>query len=196
MRESLVPSDPFALFARWMRVALRAGLREPTAMALATSDARGRPSSRMVLLKGVDTGFVCYTNRTSRKAAEITAAPHAALLLWWDVLERQVRIEGRARAVSEAESDAYFALRPRATQLGAWASPQSRPIASREVLEARLARVTKRFAGREVPRPPHWGGYRVIPSRIEFWQGRRDRLHDRLLFTRHRALWRLQRLAP
>lgn len=179
-----------------MRVALRAGLREPSALSLATVDAGGRPSNRMVLLKGVDHGFVFFTNLESRKGVELAATGRAALLLWWDRLERQVRIEGRVREVREEESDAYFRMRPRGAQLGAWASPQSRRIASRDALEARLARITTRFAGREVPRPPHWGGYRVTPARIEFWQGRRDRLHDRLLYTRTRGGWRLERLAP
>lgn len=196
LRQSRAPEDPFTLFSRWMRVALRAGLREPSALALATVDARGRPSNRMVLLKGVDHGFVFYTNRGSRKGVELAATGRAALLLWWDRLERQVRIEGRVREVRDEESDAYFRLRPRGAQLGAWASPQSRRIASRGALEARLARITARFAGREVPRPPHWGGYRVTPARIEFWQGRRDRLHDRLLYSRTRGGWRLERLSP
>ena len=196
LRQSRAPEDPFTLFSRWMRAALRAGLREPSAMSLATVDARGRPSNRMVLLKGVDRGFVFYTNRESRKGSELGATGRAALLLWWDRLERQVRIEGRVREVTDEESDAYFRLRPRRAQLGAWASPQSRRLSSREVLKSRLARVTTQFAGREVPRPPQWGGYRVEPTHIEFWQGRRDRLHDRLLYTRKRGGWRLERLAP
>ncbi len=194
--ESRSPADPMALFARWMREAVRAGLHEPTAMSLATADARGRPSNRMVLLKGAEDGFVFYTHATSRKGRELSASGRAALLLWWDVLHRQIRIEGRVRPVPARESDAYFRTRPRGAQLGAWASPQSRRIESRPALETRLARAEARFEGRDVPRPPHWGGFRVVPGRIEFWQGRRDRLHDRLLYARTRAGWVRQRLAP
>ncbi len=196
LRESLSPSEPLALFARWMKAALAADLREPTAMALASVDAKSRPSNRMVLLKGVDRGFVFYTNTGSRKGSELAEAPSASLLLWWDALHRQVRIEGRVSPVANDEADEYFRSRPRGAQISAWASPQSRRIASREVLEARVERLTARFLGRPVPRPHNWGGFRLIPARIEFWQGRRDRLHDRLLYTRTRSGWTRNRLAP
>lgn len=196
--ESRAPADPFVLFQRWMkRAAATEGLLEPTAMSLATVDGRGRPSVRLVLLKGLDAkGFQFFTNYTSRKAREIEGQRHAALALWWPPLERQVRIEGTIERVSEADSDAYFAMRPRAARIGAWASPQSRVIADRATLERRLAQATERFEGRDVPRPAHWGGYRVVPRVIEFWQGRYSRLHDRLRYTRRGRLWVRERLAP
>ena len=196
--ESRAPADPFALFQRWMKVAATTeGLLEPTAMSLATVDRRGHPSVRLVLLKGVDArGFQFFTNYSSRKARELDARRHAALAIWWPPLERQVRIEGRIERLSEAESDAYFALRPRAARIGAWASPQSRVIPNRMTLEKRLAKAAERFEGRDVPRPAHWGGYRVVPRVIEFWQGRYSRLHDRLRYTRGTRLWVRERLAP
>ncbi|WEK41917.1 MAG: pyridoxamine 5'-phosphate oxidase [Candidatus Sphingomonas colombiensis] len=175
--------DPFALFDVWYAEARASELNDSNAMALATADAQGRPSVRMVLLKGHGRdGFVFYTNREGRKAGDLAANPHAALLFHWKSLRRQIRIEGPVTLASDAESDAYFATRSRDSQLGAWASDQSRPLDSRETFEARFEEVSARFAGGDVPRPPHWGGYRVTPERIEFWQDRAHRLHERRLF--------------
>ena len=166
-------------------------------MTLATVDASGRPSARIVLLKGADArGFAFYTNLESRKSREIAATGLAALVFWWEPLQRQVRVEGRVEPVPAPEADAYFASRPRGSRLGAWASPQSEAIASREVLDANLAEAEARFDGGEIPRPPFWGGWRVVPERVEFWQGRPSRLHDRFAFTREGGLWRTDRLAP
>ena len=177
--------DPFKLFDAWFAEARETEPNDSNAMALATADGDGRPSVRMVLLKGHGPdGFVFYTNRQSRKAGEMAANPHAALLFHWKSLRRQIRIEGSLALATDAESDAYFASRSRDSQLGAWASDQSRPLDARETFEARFAEVEARFAGGEVPRPPHWGGYRLTPERIEFWQDRQYRLHDRRLFSR------------
>jgi pyridoxamine 5'-phosphate oxidase len=188
--------DPFEQFTRWLDEAIAACVPEPNAMSLATVDAAGAPSSRIVLLKSVDArGLVFHTNYDSRKGRELEANPRVALLFFWPELERQVRVTGRAEHASAAESDAYFAQRPRESQLGAWASPQSAKIASRDVLEARLAEVRARFAG-TVERPPRWGGVRVVPARFEFWQGRASRLHDRLQWTREADGWHIARLAP
>jgi pyridoxamine 5'-phosphate oxidase len=167
-------------------------------MALATVGADGRPAVRMVLLKGFDArGFAFYTNLESRKAAELAANPRAALLFWWDRLHRQVRVEGPVEPVEAAEADAYFASRPYGSRIGAWASPQSRVVEGRAVLEAREAELAARFPeDAPVPRPPHWGGYRVRPELFEFWQGRRSRLHDRLRYAREGSGWRVERLAP
>ena len=176
--------DPLVQVDRWLDDAYASGTAEPTAAVLATADTRGRPSARTVLLKGLTGGgFVIYTNYDSRKGREVTANPWAALTITWVELSRQVRIEGMVEQVDPAESDAYFATRPRGAQLGAWASAQSHPIASREELEHQLAEVHERFAGLEVPRPPHWGGLRIVPHEIELWQGRLDRLHDRVVYV-------------
>lgn len=180
--------DPFALFDRWYAEARESELNDSNAMALATADATGQPAVRMVLLKGHGPdGFFFYTNRESRKADDLRANMQAALLFHWKSLRRQIRIEGQVTLASDAESDAYFASRGRDSQLGAWASDQSRGLDSRETFEARFAAMSDRFAGGDVPRPPHWGGYRVTPDRIEFWQDRAHRLHERRLFERSQA---------
>ena len=182
--------DPIALFNAWYAEARETEINDSNAVALATADADGRPSVRMVLLKGHGPdGFVIYTNRESRKAGELTVNRHAALLFHWKSLRRQVRIEGSVSLVSDAESDAYFASRGRDSQLGAWASDQSRPLDSRDTFENRFAEMQARFEGGDVPRPPHWGGYRIAPDRIELWQDRAHRLHERRLFTRETGTW-------
>lgn len=192
------PADPIARIEAWIADAAATGLRNPNAMTLSTIDADGLPSSRTVLLKGLDAaGAVFFTNRRSRKGRALAANPRAALLLHFDALGRQVSIEGRVSSVTDAESDAYFATRPRASQLGAWASDQSEPIESRSALDARLAAVERRFHGRDVPRPPHWGGFRVSLDRVELWQGREDRLHDRVVYApAERGGWTTRRLCP
>ena len=182
--------DPFLLFDSWYAEARASELNDSNAMALATADAGGRPSVRMVLLKGHGAdGFVFYTNREGRKAGEVEANPHAALMFHWKSLRRQVRIEGPVTRATDAQSDAYFASRGRDSQLGAWASDQSRPLDARETFEARFAEVQARFEGGAVPRPPFWGGYVVAPERIEFWRDREHRLHERRLFTRDGDTW-------
>ncbi len=182
--------DPIALFDAWYAEARETEINDSNAVALATADAEGRPSVRMVLLKGHGPdGFVIYTNRESRKAGNLAVNRYAALLFHWKSLRRQVRIEGPVSLVSDAESDAYFASRGRDSQLGAWASEQSRPLDSRETFEQRFAEMQARFAGGDVPRPPHWGGYRIAPDRIELWQDREHRLHERRLFVRKDGGW-------
>ena len=190
-------TDPFALFDEWFADARASEPNDPEAMALATADAVGNPSVRMVLLKGHGPeGFVFYTNEQSEKGRQLAENPHAALLFHWKSLRRQVRIEGEVERVSDAEADAYFATRARDSQLGAWASAQSRPLDSREAFERRFEDVKLRYEGGDVPRPPHWDGYRVIPERIEFWTDRPHRLHERRLFEHARNGWREGLLYP
>lgn len=197
LHESDVHRNPIEQFRRWFEEARAADLHEPNAMTVATATAGGKPSARTVLLKGFDErGFVFYTNYEGSKAHDLLENPRAALLFYWGELERQVRIEGRAERIAAEESDAYFASRPRGSQLGAWASEQSRPVADRAVLEERLREVEDHFGEGEVPRPPFWGGYRVAPESIEFWQGRENRLHDRLVYRRENGVWGIERLQP
>jgi pyridoxamine 5'-phosphate oxidase len=197
--ESAVDRDPFAQFSKWFDEALCCDLPMPNAMSVATVEptpAGPAPDTRMVLLKGFDArGFVFYTNFSSRKGRELSAHPRATLLFFWPELERQVRIEGSVTRVSDAEADAYFQSRPLGARLGAWASPQSEIIAGRAALEAGLDEATRQY-GEQPPRPPHWGGYRVAPQRIEFWQGRPNRLHDRVRYERQNGGWQIARLAP
>jgi pyridoxamine 5'-phosphate oxidase len=200
LSESDADRDPMRQFERWFEDALRAKLPLPNAMTLATASRDGTPSARVVLLKGVERGgFVFFTNYASRKARELDARPQACLVFMWSDLERQVRIAGAVEKVDAADSDAYFVTRPLGARLSAWASEQSETVASRSVLEKAAAAAQARF-GDSPPRPPHWGGYRVIPSEIEFWQGRADRLHDRLLYRRDgqdaAGSWSIERLAP
>ncbi|MBX3671868.1 MAG: pyridoxamine 5'-phosphate oxidase [Burkholderiales bacterium] len=195
--ESDVDADPFKQFHAWLREAIEAQVPEPTAMTLATAGASGRPAARIMLLKALDDrGFVFYTNYASRKGAELEARPAAALTFFWKELERQVRIEGAIEKVSAAESDEYFASRPLGSRIGAWASTQSATIESRQWLEARV-KAAEAQHGESPPRPPHWGGYRVIPDWLEFWQGRQSRLHDRIAYTRGAGGgWQVTRLSP
>ena len=194
--EAHVDRDPMKQFGVWMVEAIHAQVPEPTAMTLATAGANGRPSARIVLLKGLDGGgFVFYTNYNSRKGRELAANPQAALTFMWKELERQVRIEGRVEKVTEDESRAYYATRPLGSRIGAWASPQSETIENRAWLEQRWEALSKEY-GETPALPPHWGGYRVIPDYLEFWQGRRSRLHDRIVYARAGSGWKLSRLAP
>jgi pyridoxamine 5'-phosphate oxidase len=189
--------DPLELFEHWFAEAKRAGVEVPEAMTLATATGGGVPSARMVLLKGADEdGFVFYTGYGSRKSNELEQNPRAALVFYWRPLGRQVRVEGSVERVSEPESAAYFAARPRGSQLAAWASQQSRPLGSREELDRRYAELEREYEGRDVPLPPHWGGYRLRPEAIEFWEHRENRLHDRLRYTRAREGWKVERLSP
>jgi pyridoxamine 5'-phosphate oxidase len=197
--EAHAAQDPFTQFGRWIADALAADLREPNAMTLATVGENGQPSARIVLLRGWDErGFVFFTNYVSQKGREIAVNPAAALVFFWDKLERQVRINGRVEELRGEDSDAYFARRPRGSRISAWASPQSQVIPSRAELEERMEEAERRFAGIDVPRPPHWGGYRIQPDRVEFWQGRVNRAHDRLVYTLERLHdgWKRERLGP
>ena len=196
--EEIAGEDPIVFFRQWFTEAEAAEITEINAMTLATVDANSAPHARIVLLKGLDaSGFTFYTNYDSAKGTELSANPHVALLLFWKELERQVRIEGVIEKVAKEESDTYFNSRPVGSRLGAWASPQSRPIADRDILDANYARYEQEFSSIEIPRPVHWGGYRVLPTRIEFWQGRASRMHDRILFSKDGAgTWERSRLAP
>lgn len=198
LREIDLNSDPVQQFKKWLEQAIEAQLPEPNAMTISTATTDGKPAARMVLLKDFDDrGFVFYTNYESHKGQQLTQNPQAALVFWWAELERQVRIEGQVTQVSSQESDEYFHSRPINSQLGAWVSNQSQEVACREVLEQRLAELQAKYAQQTIPRPAHWGGYRVIPSEIEFWQGRPSRLHDRLLYRRQNdGSWLIKRLSP
>jgi pyridoxamine 5'-phosphate oxidase len=195
--ESDIHPDPIQQFQTWFDHAIAANLLEPNAMTLATATLNGTPSARIVLLKGIDQrGFVFYTNYNSQKGQELVANPQAALVFLWGELERQVRIEGTVEKIADEETDAYFQSRPHSSQLGAWASAQSCVIPNREVLEQRLANLTQDYQDKAVPRPLHWGGFRVIPHAIEFWQGRPSRLHDRLRYRLEAGNWIIERLSP
>jgi pyridoxamine 5'-phosphate oxidase len=196
LSELEVNNNPFSQFSSWWDEAVQSEIDEVNAMTLSTITNEGRPSSRIVLLKGFDAkGFVFFSNYNSSKAQQISSNSHVSLLFFWKELERQIRIDGVCSKVSAEESDAYFHSRPIGSRLGAWASPQSEKIKDREVLVQRLASVTQEF-GLDVPRPPHWGGYQVVPTRIEFWQGRSNRLHDRILYEQQELSWQISRLAP
>ena len=199
LREIDLEMDPFKQFQTWFDQALAAQLPEPNAMTLATSTIEGKPSARMVLLKDFsDRGFVFYTNYLSHKGQELATNPQAALVFWWAQLERQVRLEGKVCQISPQESDQYFHSRPINSQLGAWVSNQSQIVNSREVLEQRQEELIVQYEGQIIPRPPHWGGFRVVPTEIEFWQGRPSRLHDRLLYRlqEDNNKWLIERLSP
>ncbi|WP_134088177.1 pyridoxamine 5'-phosphate oxidase [Olivibacter sp. XZL3] len=199
LNENQLESDPISQFERWFAEAIDAGVVEVNAMTLATTDADGSPDARIVLLKDIENGaFVFYTNYNSQKAREIEANHRACLVFFWPALQRQIRVRGAIEKVDEYSSEAYFHSRPIGSQLGAWASPQSDVIANRTVLEENLKRVFEKYKDQNVPKPPHWGGYKVVPSAIEFWQGRQNRLHDRILYTRDvtNNVWTIDRLAP
>jgi pyridoxamine 5'-phosphate oxidase len=197
LREEDMAADPIAQFQAWYAEAVAAGLPLAEAITLATASPEGKPSARMVLLRAYDErGFVFYTNYDSRKARELAANPQAALVLYWQPLDRQVRIEGRVERVSPEQSDAYWRGRPRDSQLGAWASPQSQVLPGRQILQDLLEEVEARYVGTEIPRPPGWGGFRVVPDTLEFWQARGGRLHDRLRYRQTVTGWLLERLAP
>ncbi len=196
LNESHTKADPIEQFNVWFQEALSSDLLEPTAMNIATANAQGIPSSRMVLLKGVDHGFVFYTNYNSRKGQNLQENPKASLTFFWPELERQVRVEGDVEKVSDQESDEYFNSRPFKSRIGAHASPQSEKIAKREILQNITTELLKSFGGLHVPRPQHWGGYRVLPNYVEFWQGRPSRLHDRIAYEKVNNRWEKYRLAP
>jgi pyridoxamine 5'-phosphate oxidase len=195
--ERSVDRDPHRQFEEWFQAAVAAGVPEPNAMTLATVDARGRPAARIVLLKDHDVrGFTFYTNYESRKGRELATRPFAALVFFWVELERQIRIEGAIEPVDSAAADVYFRKRPRLSRLAAWASAQSAPLPDRATLEARFEEAQRRYPGEDVARPPHWGGYRLLPDAFEFWQGRASRLHDRITYRRDDTGWDIGRLAP
>lgn len=195
--EADIAADPFAQFDRWWNEALAAEVDEVNAMTLASATKAGMPSARIVLLKGYDkNGFVFFTNYESAKGKELQENPYAALVFFWKELERQVRIEGRVEKVRAEESDEYFHSRPEGSRIGAWASPQSAIISNRNIIETNVEQYTKRFAEQLIPRPAYWGGYRVIPTAFEFWQGRSSRLHDRFQYTQLNESWKVERLAP
>ena len=197
LAETDLDPDPIKQFGKWLNDAVSANLREPNAMTVATATPDGTPSARIVLLRGVDErGFVFYTNYESRKGHELAENPKAALIFYWAALERQVRVTGTVERTSQEESEAYFKSRPLKSRLGAWASPQSQTLPSRAPLEARLAEVEQKFSDGDIPLPPFWGGFRVKPQEIEFWHGRRSRLHDRLLYSKTDSGWKISRLAP
>jgi len=197
LSEDAAGKDPIALFDRWFADAKRSGMLLPETMALATSDDDGMPAARMVLLKAFDErGFVFYTNYVSRKSRELDENPNAALLLHWSILERQVRIEGVAERITAEESAAYFDSRPRGSQLGAWASKQSMPLEDPKLVHERFKKYDRKFSGGDVPWPDFWGGYRVVPHTMEFWQGRLNRLHDRVLYKKDNGNWICSRLYP
>ena len=194
--EEDVASDPIEQFNKWWDESIKSEIIEANAMTLATANAAGIPSARTVLLKAFSTeGFIFFTNYESQKGEDLAANPNAALLFFWKEMERQVRIEGKVEKISEEESDAYFNSRPLGSRIGAWASPQSKVINDRTVIENNVQKFTEEF-GEKIPRPPHWGGYLLVPVKMEFWQGRSSRLHDRILFTRENNSWKISRLAP
>ena len=197
LSESEVHTSPVAQFSQWWDEAMASEIDEVNAMTLSTITTGGRPSARIVLLKGFDEkGFVFYTNYESDKGQQLDANPYASLVFFWNELERQVRIEGKCERVSPEESDEYFYSRPLGSRLGAWASPQSKVIEGREILDKNAATLLERYASGEVPRPLHWGGYRVVADTIEFWQGRSNRLHDRIKYSHQNGAWKIERLAP
>jgi pyridoxamine 5'-phosphate oxidase len=195
--ESIAGDNPIDFFRKWFHEATEAEVAEVNAMVLATVDEHNRPHARVVLLKGLEeNGFVFFTNYDSAKGKELDKNPHAALVFYWQELERQVRIEGTVHRLPEAESDLYFITRPEGSRIGAWSSPQSQVIEDRAFLEENFNQFQSKFTGREIPRPPHWGGYSIVPTRIEFWQGRSNRMHDRICFTFFHDQWKRSRLAP
>ena len=195
--DRVIDRDPFRQFKRWFDEAIASGMKLPESMTLATATPEGKPSARVVLLKSVDAdGFVFYTNYRSAKARDLESNPNAALVFYWSQFDRQVRVEGTVERVTAQESQEYFKTRPRESQIGAWASPQSDVIANRDALEARVAELEQLYRDREVERPEHWGGYRVKPTRIEFWKSRIGRLHDRIVYERNGTHWNINRLAP
>jgi len=197
LSRSTVDRDPLAQFSIWMDEALRSQIIDPTAMTLSTANANGQPSARVVLLKGFDTaGFVFFTNYDSKKGQELTANPNVALSFFWPDLERQIIISGTAERTSREESEAYFVSRPVESRIGAWASKQSSVLPNRQEIDLRVAEIRKRYEGREIPCPPYWGGFRVAPDRFEFWQGRKNRLHDRICYALNGSVWEITRLSP